>query len=142
MNRFELLTDPLTPGVAVIEASAGTGKTFALAGLVLRLLLEPDGAAPPPGIDQLLVVTYTNAATDELRERIRARLRSATDAFERGATDDALEQSLLTRFAGADERAQAGQRLIRRPRLRRCFGWSWHRRGSAALRSLAAVARC
>jgi exodeoxyribonuclease V beta subunit len=111
VNRFELLTDPLTPGVAVIEASAGTGKTFALAGLVLRLLLEPDGAAPPPGIDQLLVVTYTNAATDELRERIRARLRSATDAFERGATDDALEQSLLTRFAGADERAQAGQRL-------------------------------
>ncbi len=111
MNRFELLTDPLAPGVAVIEASAGTGKTFALAGLVLRLLLEPDGAAPPPGIDQLLVVTYTNAATDELRERIRARLRSAADALEQGAADDALELSLLERFAGAAERTQARQRL-------------------------------
>ncbi len=111
MNRFELLTDPLAPGVAVIEASAGTGKTFALAGLVLRLLLEPDGAAPPPGIGQLLVVTYTNAATDELRERIRARIRSAADAFEQGVSDDALERSLLTRFARADERARARQRL-------------------------------
>lgn len=111
MIRFDLLTDPLKPGVAVIEASAGTGKTFALAGLVLRLLLETDGAEPPPGIDQILVVTYTNAATDELRERIRLRLRSAVDALERGHSEDPLEAALLGRFAEPQCREQAGQRL-------------------------------
>ena len=75
MNRFDLLTDPLSRGVTVVEASAGTGKTYTLAGLVLRMLLEPSGESAPLGIEQILVVTYTNAATDELRERIRSRLR-------------------------------------------------------------------
>lgn len=59
---------PLT-GTALIEASAGTGKTWAICALVLRLVLEK--ALP---IDQVLVVTFTNAATAELRERVRARL--------------------------------------------------------------------
>ena len=53
-------------GVQLIEASAGTGKTWAICGLVLRLLLERDLS-----VQQLLVVTFTNAATAELRQRIR-----------------------------------------------------------------------
>lgn len=56
-------------GMALIEASAGTGKTWAICGLVLRLLVEKELS-----IDQVLVVTFTNAATAELRERVRARL--------------------------------------------------------------------
>jgi len=56
-------------GIALIEASAGTGKTWAICGLVLRLLVEQERA-----IDQVLVVTFTNAATAELRERVRERL--------------------------------------------------------------------
>lgn len=56
-------------GVALIEASAGTGKTWAICGLVLRLLVEQERS-----IDQVLVVTFTNAATAELRERVRERL--------------------------------------------------------------------
>jgi len=56
-------------GVNLIEASAGTGKTWTLCGLYLRLLLERDFT-----VQQILVVTFTNAATAELRERIRARL--------------------------------------------------------------------
>ena len=111
MNRFDLLNDPLAPGVAVVEASAGTGKTFTLAGLVLRMLLEPSGDAAPPGIDQILVVTYTNAATDELRDRIRSRLRSALDAFESGGASDPLERALLQRFTGEGARAECIQRL-------------------------------
>jgi exodeoxyribonuclease V beta subunit len=56
-------------GTTLIEASAGTGKTWAICALVLRLLLER-------GLDvgQILVVTFTNAATAELRERIRSRI--------------------------------------------------------------------
>ncbi len=111
MNRFDLLTDPLSRGVAVVEASAGTGKTYTLAGLVLRMLLEPSGESAPLGIEQILVVTYTNAATDELRERIRSRLRSALDAFETGHPRDPLEATLLARFAGGAATAGEIQRL-------------------------------
>ena len=59
-------------GARLIEASAGTGKTFTLATLVLRLLLER-GAS----MSQMLAVTFTRAATQELRQRLRRRLRLA-----------------------------------------------------------------
>ena len=65
------LTLPLD-GVRLIEASAGTGKTFTLTTLVLRLLLER-GAT----MAQILAVTFTRAATQELRQRVRRRLRLA-----------------------------------------------------------------
>jgi exodeoxyribonuclease V beta subunit len=64
-------------GVQLIEASAGTGKTFTLTTLVLRLLLERELR-----IDQILVVTFTNAATLELRDRVRKRVREAVLHFE------------------------------------------------------------
>jgi exodeoxyribonuclease V beta subunit len=69
--RLDVLQAPLD-GVRLIEASAGTGKTWALCALVLRLLLER--GLP---VQQILVVTFTNAATAELRDRIRARLAEA-----------------------------------------------------------------
>lgn len=56
-------------GLNLVEASAGTGKTFTIAGLYLRLVLE---ARIP--VENILVVTYTKAATAELRDRLRARL--------------------------------------------------------------------
>jgi len=59
-------------GAQLIEASAGTGKTFTLATLVLRLLLER-GAS----ISRMSIVTFTRAATQELRQRLRRRLRLA-----------------------------------------------------------------
>ncbi|MDA8417405.1 MAG: exodeoxyribonuclease V subunit beta [Desulfobacteraceae bacterium] len=62
---------PLT-GRHLIEASAGTGKTYAITGLYLRLLLEEERP-----ISQLLVVTYTEAACQELRDKLRARLLTA-----------------------------------------------------------------
>ncbi|MYE13136.1 MAG: AAA family ATPase, partial [Gammaproteobacteria bacterium] len=58
-------------GATLIEASAGTGKTYALTTLVARLLVEQGTE-----IGALLVVTFTNAATDELRDRIRHTLRA------------------------------------------------------------------
>lgn len=61
-------------GFNLIEASAGTGKTYTLAELYLRLLLEKELT-----VDQILVVTYTRAATEELRDRLRQKLVDARD---------------------------------------------------------------
>ena len=78
------MTPPLDPltlplrGWQLIEASAGTGKTWTLAALYLRLVLgEPDGSAEPLLPPRILVMTYTEAATAELRGRIRERLHEA-----------------------------------------------------------------
>jgi exodeoxyribonuclease V beta subunit len=62
---------PLPRGVTLLEASAGTGKTFAIAALVTRFVAE---GIP---LSRLLVVTFTRMATGELRERVRDRLVSA-----------------------------------------------------------------
>ncbi|KUI98508.1 exodeoxyribonuclease V subunit beta [Vibrio sp. MEBiC08052] len=86
-------------GMRLIEASAGTGKTFTIAGLYLRLLLGHGDAqnrhATPLRVDQILVVTFTEAATAELKGRIRARIHEARLAFARHHSDDPLLQSLL-----------------------------------------------
>ncbi len=68
LGALEVLGAPLE-GVNLIEASAGTGKTWTICGLYLRLLLEKHLT-----VQEILVVTFTNAATAELRERIRTRL--------------------------------------------------------------------
>ncbi|WP_432561013.1 UvrD-helicase domain-containing protein [Kineococcus sp. SYSU DK003] len=72
---FEL-TGPLPSGTTVLEASAGTGKTYTIAGLVTRYVAE--GVAR---VDELLVVTFGRAATAELRNRVRERLVSTRDAL-------------------------------------------------------------
>ncbi|MGK0289907.1 MAG: exodeoxyribonuclease V beta subunit, partial [bacterium] len=68
---FDLLECPLE-GKVLIEASAGTGKTFSIAGLFLRLLIEKKYS-----VQEILVVTFTHAATEELKNRIRLRIRQA-----------------------------------------------------------------
>jgi len=85
-----LLTAPLQ-GVNFIEASAGTGKTWTISALYLRLLLEKQFT-----VEQILVVTYTNAATDELRDRIRQRLRDVKQALASGSSDDAAINALVS----------------------------------------------
>jgi exodeoxyribonuclease V beta subunit len=72
----------LSPGIRLLEASAGTGKTFALAHLVLRLVSE---GPRPLAIEQLLVVTFTDAAAAELRDRIARRLQDALTQLEAAA---------------------------------------------------------
>ena len=99
---FDVFEVPLE-GVVRIEASAGTGKTRTLADLYLRLVAE--GART---VDQILVVTYTVAATGELRDRIRRRLAEARAHFDGAPTDDPVLRRLRERSA---ERAAAGRRL-------------------------------
>ncbi|OPY07497.1 MAG: RecBCD enzyme subunit RecB [Syntrophaceae bacterium PtaB.Bin038] len=100
--RFDLLKSPLD-GRNLIEASAGTGKTYAIAGLFLRLLVEKR-LAP----SDILVVTYTVAATEELRDRIRRMIREALDVLAGKATD----KPFLADFArGLADRKDARDRL-------------------------------
>jgi len=85
--------DPLAlplNGSSLIEASAGTGKTFTIAILYVRLVLghgQPEGSALAAGMlpPNLLVVTFTDAATKELRDRIRTRLTQAAEVFSSNA---------------------------------------------------------
>ncbi|ELV8623532.1 exodeoxyribonuclease V subunit beta [Vibrio cidicii] len=104
-------------GARLIEASAGTGKTFTIAGLYLRLLLghgsDDTRHRVPLTVDQILVVTFTEAATAELRDRIRARIHAARLAFSRGQSDDAVIKPLL---AEIDDHRQAAQILLQAER--------------------------
>ena len=78
------LTGPLPTGRTLIEASAGTGKTYSVAALIARFVAG-DIAGPGHdlaegvGVDEILVVTFTRAAASELRDRIRGTLRDAAD---------------------------------------------------------------
>lgn len=84
--------DVTLDGTRLVEAGAGTGKTWTITALVLRLLLEQ-----ALEIGQILVVTYTRAATGELRGRIRQRLAEALAAFEAGGSADAYLSELVAR---------------------------------------------
>ena len=81
-NYFDPVQTELLKGVNLIEASAGTGKTYAIAMLVLRFVVE-QGIA----IDKVLVVTFTKAATEELKDRVRSRLAEVKRALD-GHTDN------------------------------------------------------
>jgi exodeoxyribonuclease V beta subunit len=100
--RFDLLKSPLD-GTNLIEASAGTGKTYAIAGLFLRLLLEKHMAP-----SEILVMTYTVAATEELRDRIRGTIRAALDALSGNGAEDRFLGDLV---AGLADRKDARERL-------------------------------
>src|SRR5215470_4347248 len=80
-ERFDL-TGPLPTGLTVLEASAGTGKTYTIAALAARYVAE---GTP---LERLLLVTFTRMATGELRERVRDRLVSVERGLARGDSDD------------------------------------------------------
>src|SRR3984885_2723271 len=108
MDRFDLL-GPLPPdrSTTVLEASAGTGKTFALAGLVTRYVAEGEAT-----LDQMLLITFGRAASQELRDRVRRQITHAAAAFDDPSLvgDNRLVEYLVT---GTDV-----QRAARRQRLR------------------------
>jgi exodeoxyribonuclease V beta subunit len=97
---FNLAKNPLQ-GFNLIDASAGTGKTYTICGLVLRLLLEKNIS-----IDQILVVTYTEAATEDLRDRIRQKLRQALKAIATGQSGDGFLQEYLGYMNDTNETKQ------------------------------------
>lgn len=96
---------PLPAARLAVEASAGTGKTYTLTALAVRFLAEQDVA-----ISQLLVVTFTRAATHELRARVRSRLVQAHAHLAAGCPE--TDDDVLTAIADADE-AERTRRLRR-----------------------------
>ncbi len=82
-------------GAHLIEASAGTGKTYTITSVVLKMV----GERGLP-VDRILAVTFTNAATSELRDRIGARLLAAKTAIEQGDLpgEDAILHHLVARI--------------------------------------------
>jgi len=100
------LYGPLPTGTAVLEASAGTGKTYAIAALATRYVAE--GAAE---LSELLLATFSRSATQELRERVRERLAATVRGLGDAASNDELVRH-LSRGTEA-EVALRRQRLIR-----------------------------
>lgn len=106
MDAFDLLGPLPEPATTtVLEASAGTGKTYALAGLVTRYIAE--GAAT---LDQMLLITFSRAATRELRERVRAQLAKTVAALD-DPPDDADDLIRHLAAAAPDELVLCRARL-------------------------------
>lgn len=126
------MSEPLQPltlplwGSRLIEASAGTGKTWTIAALYLRLVLghgkpasadgAPDGTAfgRPLHPSEILVMTFTRAATRELSDRIRQRLSQAAEAFRQAddtAVTDPFLRALMADHPPGPERERAAWRL-------------------------------
>ena len=80
-------------GDLLVEASAGTGKTYALTTLVARLIVESGWR-----IDDLLIVTFTVAATGELRTRVRSAMRDALEVVRGGDEGDGQAEDLVRRW--------------------------------------------
>lgn len=116
-HRLDPVRFPLR-GSRLIEASAGTGKTWTIAALYLRLVLghgDADTAFVRPLLPaEILVMTFTRAATRELSERIRERLREAAAWFrdeEVGREPDPLLDALLAAYPDPAARRNAAWRL-------------------------------
>lgn len=90
-------------GVSLIEASAGTGKTFTITSLYVRWVLGH--GCTPRSPENILVVTFTRAATEELRNRIRQRLRQAYLALN-GEEEDALIAAIKNELPNLDDAKQ------------------------------------
>ncbi len=107
MSHFDI-RDPLPTGTTLLEASAGTGKTWTIGALVTRYVAE--GRAT---LDQMLVVTFGRAASQELRERVRAQLSEAERALAEPAAGGA-RSALVDVLLDVDD----AERCLRRQRLR------------------------
>ena len=88
-------------GPALVEASAGTGKTYTITGLVVRLLLGDYGEdveLTPLSIDKMAIMTFTNAATYDLKRKIRERIHSTRIALQSPEGGDELVQRIRKLF--------------------------------------------
>ncbi|MCL2022246.1 MAG: UvrD-helicase domain-containing protein [Betaproteobacteria bacterium] len=105
-RELELLACPLT-GRVLIEASAGTGKTWSICALIARLVLEKHLE-----LRQILVLTFTRAATAELKTRVHARLEEALRHITAAASDDPLLAALFAKLENdGQSRAEMAARL-------------------------------
>lgn len=111
-TKLDALSFPLW-GSRLIEASAGTGKTWTIAALYLRLIIghgsDATGFARALAPSEILVMTFTRAATRELSDRIRARLLEAARCFrgdEQPKPEDEYLRRLLAEYPASDPAAR------------------------------------
>lgn len=109
-RNLNAVSTPLNT-VCLIEASAGTGKTYTIGSLYLRLLLQAgvDNFPLPLTVEQILVVTFTEAATEELKGRIRERIHQTKQAFlaykeqgDKALSEDPFLQELIQHIEHID----------------------------------------
>jgi len=113
-SKFDFAASELLPGLSVIEASAGTGKTYALSHLVPRLLLDGSLAS----LDQILLLTFTKDAAREFSGRVRRVLEKlATSPQPDEPTTDAGIAELRSRFAEPKHREIITRALLDIDRL-------------------------
>jgi exodeoxyribonuclease V beta subunit len=98
---------PLPTGVTVLEASAGTGKTWTIAALAARYVAE---GTP---LKELLLVTFTRMATGELRDRVRERLVSTEQALDRVLAGEEPADDPLVRLLASEDVARRHDNLAR-----------------------------
>src|SRR5688572_9533270 len=103
MQKFDALTVPLSRS-NLIEASAGTGKTYSIAILVVRLVLEK--RLP---IKEILMVTFTKAAVAELEERTRLFIRSAYKV----SMGESIGDETITAIVESHPDREEAQRLLK-----------------------------
>jgi exodeoxyribonuclease V beta subunit len=103
-QRFNIC-GPLPEGITVLEASAGTGKTYTIAGLAARYVAER------VRLDQLLLVTFTRVATGELRDRVRERLVKTEHQLSRILAGEQVEEldDVTALLASADVERRRGR---------------------------------
>lgn len=94
-------------GSTLVEANAGTGKTYSIVSLYLRLLVEAEMA-----VDGILVVSFTEAATAELKQRIRERVAALRLAYETGSSDEEFERAMLARCTDRERAARLLTRAL------------------------------
>ncbi len=107
LQQFDLTGD-LPTGTTLLEASAGTGKTFAVAALVTRYVAEGEAT-----LDQLLVITFGRAASQELRERVREQLVQAERALADPPSADHDHPVLATLLDAAPDEVTLRHRRLR-----------------------------
>src|SRR5699024_5484528 len=98
-------------GINLVEASAGTGKTYNITSLYIRALIEKNLL-----VSKILVVTYTEAATKELKDRILTRIGESLKALRSGEAGDGSDeflQQLITEVADPREAVTRLQQAIR-----------------------------
>ena len=106
MKKYDCLNrETQITGSHILEASAGTGKTFAIEHLFVRLLIEPE---KPLLVDEILVVTFTKAAARDLKDRIRKNIQNVL----RSLQDEIVAVDYLHLFLESEEKKIASQRRL------------------------------
>jgi exodeoxyribonuclease V beta subunit len=115
MKKFKVLDRNLTLHQHyLLEASAGTGKTFSIQNIVVRLLIESHGEEEPLPLQKILVVTFTRAATRDLKIRIRSNIEQAINYLQSWQIGDSLAEQAPDYLKACMESGEEAVKLARK----------------------------